>query len=97
MHYFIFLHINNNFLKYNMINNAVCIKLSLIKISLNKNFIKLISNFIIHNFCDFNYFNAFYIIKKIDNIDLYYIKEFFKLFYINTVINENKYSKCKQH
>ena len=50
-----------------------------------------------HNFYDFNHFNAFYMIKKIDNIDSYYIKEFFKLFCFNTVINENEYLKYKQY
>ena len=42
MHYLIFLHVNDNFLKHNIINNAVYVKLFLIKINLNENFIKLI-------------------------------------------------------
>ena len=35
-------------------------------------------------------------IKKIDDIDLYYIKKKFKLFYFDIVININKYSKYRQ-
>ena len=50
----------------------------------------------IHNFYDFNHFNVFYMIKKINDIDLYYIKKIFKLFYSNTVINKNEYLKYKQ-
>ena len=42
MHYFIFLYVNDNFLKYSMINNAIYVKLSSIKINLNESFIKLI-------------------------------------------------------
>ena len=42
MHCFIFLHVNNNFLKCSIINNVIYAKLSLIKINLNENFIKLI-------------------------------------------------------
>ena len=50
-----------------------------------------------HDFYDFNYFNAFCMIKKIDDINSYYIKEFFKLFCFNTIINENEYSEYKQY
>ena len=42
MYYLIFLHVNNNFLKYNMINDAIYAKLSLIKMNSDKSFIKLI-------------------------------------------------------
>ena len=65
MHYLIFLHINDNFLKHSMINDAVYIKLLLIKMNLNKSFIKLIKDFITHDFYNFNHFNAFYMTKKL--------------------------------
>ena len=97
MHYLIFLHINDNFLKHNMINDAVCTELLLIEMNLNESFIKLIKNFMTHDFYDLNYFNAFYIIKKINDTDLYYIKEFLKLFYSDTIINEDEYLKYKQY
>ena len=42
MHYLIFLYINNNFLKHNIINDAIYIELFLIEMNLNENFIKLI-------------------------------------------------------
>ena len=95
MHCLIFLHADDNFLKCSMINDAVYAKLSLIKMNLNENFIKLIKDFITHDFYDLNHFNAFYMIKKTDDTDLYYIKEFLKLFYFNTVVNENEYLKYK--
>ena len=50
-----------------------------------------------HDFCDFNHFNIFYMTKKTDDTDSYYIKEFFKSFYFNTIVNENEYLKYKQH
>ena len=42
MHCFIFLHVNDNFLKYNIINDAVYAELLSIKMNLNESFIKLI-------------------------------------------------------
>ena len=48
-----------------------------------------------HDLCDLNHLNAFYIIKKVDDTDLYYIKEFLKLFCFNIVVNEDEYLKYK--
>ena len=50
-----------------------------------------------YDFYDFNYFNAFYMIKKTNDINSYYIKKNFKLFYFNIIINKNEYLKYKQH
>ena len=97
MHYLIFLHVNDNFLKCNIINDAVYTELFLIKMNLNESLIKLIKNFITYDFYNLNHFNAFYMIKKTDDIDSYYIKKFLKLFYSDTVVNENEYLKYKQH
>ena len=93
IHCLIFLHVNNNFLKYNIINDVIYAELFSVEINLNESFIKLIQDFITYDFCDFNHLNTFYMIKKIDDTDLYYIKKFLKSFYSDIVINKNEYLK----
>ena len=97
MHCFIFLHVNDNFLKCSMINDAVYAELSSVKINLNKSLIKLIKDFMTYDFCDLNHFNAFCMIKKTNDTDSYCIKEFLKLFCFDTVVNKDEYLKYKQH
>ena len=96
MHCFLFLHQNDNFLKYIMIDNAICAELPFSELNSDGNLIKLIQKFMIYELCEFSFFNAFCMIFKSDRIKSYCIKHFSKHFCSEIIVNEDEYPEYCQ-